>query len=413
MSKGSPPNVLVFIRHFIQTSETSAMAINIVDLLKSQLGGQIAGQLGKQFGENEQAAQSGISALIPTILGGLLKQVSAPGGPDKLNKTLNDGGYDGSLLDNISGMLTGGGTDSLATKGGGLVSMIFGDKISLLAPILAKLTGMKASTITALIPILLPLVMSFLGKQKKTMGLDANGLANLLTSQKDTIAAAMPAGISDAMGLGSLGIAGPAAARTAPAPAAGGGGMLKVLIPVVLLGAVGYGCYKYIFDGIRPRGAAGNVVIDAPPEETLQAGNDGGSSPGLPERRPGRSERPDMEPPKADDSAAGIALPAMAEMPDVKSIFESMSGALGKVTDVESATAALPELESMQQKLSAATTGFSAMPDMLKSKLSETMKGMLPDLEATISKVMAIPGVKEILQPVIDKVMEHVKTLTA
>ena len=76
------------------------MAINIIDMLKNQLGGQIAGQLGRQFGESEQATKSGIEALVPTILGGLLKQVAAPGGADKLDSadtSANDGACDCAL----------------------------------------------------------------------------------------------------------------------------------------------------------------------------------------------------------------------------------------------------------------------------------------------------------------------------
>ena len=413
--------------HLVLITGNFAVAINILDMLKSQLGGQIAGQLGRQFGESEQATKSGIEALVPTILGGLLKQVSAPGGADKLDSALKDGGYDGGLLDNLSGMLSGGGADSLTSKGGGLISMLVGDKSAMIAPILAKLTGMKVSSITSLLAILAPLVMSFLGKQKKTMGLDSSGLANLLMSQKDSIGAALPAGISDAMGLGSLGIAGPAVSRAAaskaPVPAAGGGGVLKYLIPLAILGAVGYGCYRYIFDGIRPRGAAGNTVVEVDPNAVLDPSQDGG---GAMSGGAMSGERPAEEAP-AEEAAApaaesmadklggalgGLGLPGADGMPDVKSMFESMTGALGKVTDEETAKAALPDLEAVDKKLESISSDFGLLPEAARSKLTDSLNDMVPDFQATIDKVMAIPGVKDILQPIIDKVMAKVKSLT-
>jgi hypothetical protein len=252
-------------------SESFVMNINIVDILKSQIGGQIAGQLGKQFGESEQSVKTGVEAMIPTILGGLLKQVSSPGGAEKLDRTLSEGGYDGGLLDNLPGMLSGGGAESILTKGGELVPMLLGDKAAMLMPIFAKMTGMNSGSIMSMLAMVAPIVMSFLGKQKQTLGLDANGLAGLLTSQKDSIVASMPLGVADAMGLSSLGVASPAmshAAAAVPAasvPTSSGGPLLKILVPLILLAAVGYGAYAYIFAGIRPQGAAGNVVIEADP----------------------------------------------------------------------------------------------------------------------------------------------------
>ena len=44
------------------------------------------------------------------------------------------------------------------------------------------------------------MVVGALGQQQRSGGLDANGLANLLSSQKDQIAAAMPSGLANMMG---------------------------------------------------------------------------------------------------------------------------------------------------------------------------------------------------------------------
>ncbi|MGB7325650.1 MAG: DUF937 domain-containing protein, partial [Rubripirellula sp.] len=187
------------------------MSINILDMVKSQIGGQIAGQIAGKFGVNEQTAKSGLDALLPTILGGLVSKVSSPGGTEALGKTLDEGDYDGGMLDNLGDIFSGGGADELAGKGGGLVSMIFGDKAAVLGPIIGKLTGMKSDSVMSMLAMLAPLVMSFLGKARSSGGMDTNGLATMLMSQKDAIANDMPAGVSDAMGLGLLSQSKPAA----------------------------------------------------------------------------------------------------------------------------------------------------------------------------------------------------------
>ena len=48
--------------------------------------------------------------------------------------------------------------------------------------------------------LIAPMVLGALGQQQRSGGLDANGLANLLSSQKDQITAAMPSGLANMVG---------------------------------------------------------------------------------------------------------------------------------------------------------------------------------------------------------------------
>ncbi len=407
------------------------MSINILDMVKSQIGGQIAGQIAGKFGVNEQTAKSGIDALLPTILGGLVSKVSSPGGTEALGKTLDEGGFDGGLLDNLGGMFSGTGGNDLASKGGGLVSMIFGDKAAVLGPIIAKMTGMKSDSVMSMLAMLAPLVMSFLGKTKSAGGMDASGLASLLMSQKDSIASAMPAGVSDAMGLALLSpsqlAAAPAPARSPQATEAGGGGILKVLIPCAILVAIGYGCYRYIFDGIRPSGSEGNIVIEADPN----AANDGGYGPegggeaevggggggtGGQNSSSGYSQRPDnvspipFDEPSAETTGPAPAMPGF-DISKLTTMLESLSGTFEKVRDVESAKAALPELETMDKQLEAASAGLAAIPEFVRGPFVKSLQGSFPAVETMIEKTLAIPGVSEVLKPVVDSVMSKIKPL--
>ena len=49
-----------------------------------------------------------------------------------------------------------------------------------------------------------PVVLGALGQQQRSAGLDAGGLASLLTSQKDQFAAAIPAGLADQLNASGL-----------------------------------------------------------------------------------------------------------------------------------------------------------------------------------------------------------------
>ncbi len=121
---------------------------------------------------------------------------------------MQEGGYDGSLLDNLSNIFGGTQSADMQKKGGDLLSTLFGDKIAMLAPILSKLTGMKLDSFSAILATLAPLVLSFLAKQKKSMGLDAQGFSSMIVDQKENIVAALPPGVSQAMGLGGFDLPG-------------------------------------------------------------------------------------------------------------------------------------------------------------------------------------------------------------
>src|SRR5262249_21111296 len=103
-------------------------------------------------------------------------------------------------------------------KGSQILSSLLGSRDqTALAGAVGKYAGV--GTKREWIGMLAPIVMGTIGQQQGTRSLDAGGIASLLSSQKDNIAAALPAGFANLLGgtglLDSLG----GAARTATAAA--------------------------------------------------------------------------------------------------------------------------------------------------------------------------------------------------
>ena len=174
--------------------------MNILDMLKDQLGGQIAGQLGGVLGEPEEKTKGAMDGMLGSILGGILGKSSTSEGAEELSKQLDE--HDGGLLDSIGDIFGGGGKhEEVAQSGGGILGSLLGDKLGGIGDLLSGASGMKSGSVLKMLGMLAPLVMGFLGKMKKSQGLDAGGFASMLMSQKDNIGAVMPEGMSDALGL--------------------------------------------------------------------------------------------------------------------------------------------------------------------------------------------------------------------
>ena len=162
----------------------------LMDLLGSALGGDTQRRLGEQIGADPQATASAIQAALPMLLSGLTQNTSQPGGAAALLNAL-DNDHDGSLLDNLGGLLDGtlGGR---ATNGAGILGHVLGDRQEAAQRAVAKSSGLDSAQVAQLMMTLAPIVMGILGRTKRTQGLNETGLASMLQDEHAAAAQAQP-----------------------------------------------------------------------------------------------------------------------------------------------------------------------------------------------------------------------------
>ena len=169
------------------------MSINIIDLIKGQLGSALVSQAAGQFGESESGISKAIGGLLPAVLGGLANNSS--------NSTILDaitGPQSGGLLTNLLGGSTG---NSLIST---IVSSIFGDKASGLINAISSYAGVSNSTSSSLLNMVTGASIGSLGKYASDNSLDRSGVSRLLDDQKGVLSSILPAGLSLAsLGLGN------------------------------------------------------------------------------------------------------------------------------------------------------------------------------------------------------------------
>ncbi|HBL26524.1 MAG TPA: hypothetical protein DD490_06795 [Acidobacteria bacterium] len=168
---------------------------SIVDLVTSQLGPQGIQALGQQLGLDPATTQKAVSAAIPLLTGGLAKNAATPQGAASLHQAVSRD-HDGSILDNLGGLLSGGGGD----MGGAILGHIFGNRQGGAADGLARTAGIDAGTAGQLLMMLAPVILGALGKMTRTQGLDTGGLTDVLNNSHAQAQAQAPSGLGAVLG---------------------------------------------------------------------------------------------------------------------------------------------------------------------------------------------------------------------
>jgi OmpA-OmpF porin, OOP family len=191
------------------------MEINLLEIVKSQLSGNILDKAASFLGEDNSSIEKALSAILPSLLGGLVNQSTTTPDASKLLTAINSQGHDGSLLDSL-GMLFGGGslTQGLISSGESMNTGLFNNKLGDVVDWVASFAGMKAGSASGLMNMAAPVLMGILGKQIKSSNLDAQGLLGLLSSQTGFIKNALPSGIISVLGLSNLKLDTPSVSTT-------------------------------------------------------------------------------------------------------------------------------------------------------------------------------------------------------
>lgn len=180
------------------------MSVNLINLAKEYLTPEVLSKASSFIGENEQNTAKAADTIVPAVLGGLLNKAKDENGLASVANLLSSGGHDGSILNNVLGLFNGGeNTDNVMRSGASAVSSIFGDgAMSGLLNLISSNSGMQASSSSKLLNLATPIILGLIGKQTAGGGLKA--LGSLLAGQKDFITAAAPSGLASVLGLGSL-----------------------------------------------------------------------------------------------------------------------------------------------------------------------------------------------------------------
>jgi len=379
------------------------MSFNIMDLVQEQLGDQMKGQIGGLLGDQSAMAEDGLKAAVPALLNGFTKRASVPGGADVMFDAVSK--QDDSLLDNVGSMLGGGDSNSLIETGTKLLGGLFGNAgLGSLASVLAGVTGLSKGNTGSLMGIVAPILIGVIKRKVMGGGMNAAGLTDMLKGQQDNISAAMPMGLSDQLNssgfLSSIsdsasgaisgasdalgdaadsvkGVAGNSAAAAADLgkdAAAGGSSMIKKFIPIIGIALLGWLGWNFF-------GGSGKEAVDGAVSDAASTAT----------------------------SAVEGAVDVDGLTGDLNGMFDSAKSSLEGITDADSATAAVPQLTEMGEKLGGISDMMGSVPEAARGPLTSIVTGGISTIEPILEKVRAIPGVGAIIDPIVTPILEQLK----
>lgn len=187
------------------------MVINLLDSVRGLLSNDLVSKAAANVGENEVGVSKAFTAIIPSILGGIVAKGASgiDGASSLLDMTKS---VSGGVLGNL-GDLFGVGGNKTVTAGTDMAGRLLGTKTSAVVTTVSKFSGIKEASVSSLMGMVTPVALALLGKHISDNKLSAATLSGELAAQKNPLIAALPAG------LGALaGLAGLSAVGTVPQP---------------------------------------------------------------------------------------------------------------------------------------------------------------------------------------------------
>jgi hypothetical protein len=340
------------------------MSTNLISLALEYLTPEVLTRISSTLGLDRTVIGRACSAAIPALFGQFANLTSTGEGASRLFSAVTQ--QDTNILDNLSktmgGPAEGAGLSSLR-------SLLGGSSLSALSGALGKFAGLTPSSSSSLLGMVAPVLMAILGKQSAEQGLNASGLANLLSEQKDHISAAMPSGFKDAL----RSAAPEQVTRLFPGSSdvpQRSWGPWAWIIPVFALALLGWWLFR----------TQTNVAERTAPQETQT---------------------------QASTAVAGVDLKSSTQK-----ALDNVSTTLRDVKDEPSAQAALGKLRNADAELDNVIRLSAQLPDAGKKAVGAVAATAGPATTQLFDKVLAIPGVKDVAKPQIDSLRAKLNTLS-
>lgn len=341
---------------------------NLVSTIMQSLSSDTVGRIAGALGIEQPLVQRAIGAGVPAMLAGMANVASTPDGAQRLNNATSRMGGEEMLDSSQRGF---------ADEGWSMISSLLGHgPLETISSVVAQYAGFSQGTAKRLLAYIGPFILGVLRKEQVNSGLDARGLASLLTSQQGNIERAMPAGVARRLEDAGIQEVPPAAMqrgapmRTPASPSSQGRWAYWILPALIIAGIAAY----LLPWRERETKTTQEVTRTAPVQPT-------------PTRTAAILE---------DDIVSNVGR--------LRSVLQG-------IKDPSSAQAALPDLRDIEGRFAKLRTQVQQLPPESRKALAVAITTRIPDLNTLFDRLTAEPSLVGNAKPTLDSVRTELNGL--
>jgi hypothetical protein len=382
----------------------------------------LVAKIARTLGIDPDLAQKVVAAAVPAILASFGGLAAKPAGAQQLSNALEQQHPD--MLAHITDAIGGSDQRAIADTGSGLLSSLLGGGgLNALVSAVSTHAGVDQKSGKSILGLLAPMVVGALGQQQRSDGLDADGIADLLSSQKDQIAAAMPSGLANMLGArGMLGAVDGGLRRGAESAAAATGSATAAARRVA--GATSDAAGRAAgaaSDAAANAGQVAYAAARAPRTPTwpfwilglVVLGGIGWYFLGDREQQKLVEQTRGLINSASQETADKFMTPNAADLSaDLKSSVDNVRSTLQGINDPNSARVALPKLKEATDKLDRINNLAAQLPPGSRKELAAVVGSSMPALNQLCDRVLSNPHVGVMAKPTIDALRAQLQSLT-
>lgn len=378
------------------------MATNLVSSVMQFLTPDLVAKIARMLGIDADVAQKMVGAAVPAIFASFAGLAARPAGAQQLADAVEQQRPD--MLSQISNAIGGSSQKAIADSGSGLLSTLLGgSRLNGLVSAVSSFSGVNQSAGKSALGLLAPVVLGTLGQQQPSGGFDASGVANLLASQKDQIAAAMPSSLANTLGARGMLDALDGSLRRGTESATAAAGRMAGTMSDTAMGA----SQAAAAAARKPLAASWPYWLLA---LAVLAGLGwyflGDREQQLAEQTRGLMNK------ASEDVATRIATPNAATLSaDLTSSVDSVRTTLQGISDPASAQAALPKLQQATEQLNRINDLAARLPPNSRKDLASLVGASMPALNSLCDRALSNPQIAGLAKPTIEALRAKLQLL--